>query len=83
MEEERKISIKKVKTISDYLHKYEPMSDRSSFISVTEWANGEGWDISINERSLSLTYGELRAINFLTDCLDFADESIVGGNNKG
>jgi len=31
-------------------------------IDVCEWANGEGWDISIGQKLVALTHGELQAI---------------------
>jgi hypothetical protein len=34
-------------------------------IEVCEWANGEGWDVTIAEKQLSLTFGELEALTVL------------------
>lgn len=59
------------KSINDDLQKYDPLKNKSSFIEITEWTNGEGWDIAINERIFNLTYGELEAINYLTKALDY------------
>lgn len=61
------------KSISDNLSKYDIIrsEEDGDFIEVTAWKNGEGWDITINERSLSLTIGELEAINYLTKTLDY------------
>jgi len=40
------------------------------FVEVTEWINGEGWDILLatkqGSRRISLTHGELRALLVLT-----------------
>lgn len=64
-------------TIIDDLHKYDYLTnkDDKAFIEVTEWVNGEGIDISIernNESKLfSLTYGELDAINYLTQTMKY------------
>lgn len=33
--------------------------------------NGEGWDIAINERIISLTWGQLEAINYLIKSLEY------------
>ena len=44
------------------------------FIEVTEWVNGEGWDITINDRHFSLHIDELEAINYLTRALQFEKE---------
>ena len=37
---------------------------------MTEWANGEGWDISLNDKLISLTYGQLEAIKYLVKALE-------------
>jgi hypothetical protein len=34
-------------------------------VEVAEWLNGEGWDISFGNRIISITMGELQAINVL------------------
>jgi len=39
------------------------------FIEVVEWKNGDGWDVTIDNRVFSLTHGELTAINTLTNLL--------------
>jgi hypothetical protein len=59
------------KSISDDLHKYDYLAKEHSFIEVTEWANGEGWDITIDDRVISLTYGQLDAIKYLTLALQY------------
>ena len=38
------------KSINDDLQKYDYLKNKSSFIEITEWTNGEGWDIAINEK---------------------------------
>ena len=35
-------------------------------VEVCEWVNGEGWDISLGNKIISFTMGELEAINVLT-----------------
>ena len=57
------------KSISDELHKYDYLAKTNQFIEVTEWVNGEGWDISIDDKHFSLTEGELDAINYLVKTL--------------
>lgn len=46
------------------------MAKDDDFIEVTEWTNGEGYDISINDRHFNLTCGEIDAINFLVKTLE-------------
>lgn len=58
------------KSVNDKLRKYDHLAKEDDFIEVTEWANGEGWDVTINERQLLLTRGELEAIEYLTRSLD-------------
>lgn len=66
------MEIYKRKTINDKLSKYTySTKDNSSYIEITEWKNGEGWDIDIDGRKhITLTLGELEAINYLVKALD-------------
>lgn len=43
------------KSVNDKLRKYDHLAKDDDFIEVTEWANGEGWDVTINEKQLLLT----------------------------
>lgn len=62
------------KSVSDKLNKYTHLAKESDYIEISEWKNGEGWDIDINEKKhFSLTCGELDAINYLTRALDIED----------
>lgn len=64
-----KIEKYKRKAASSALKDYCLFSDKDGFIEVTEWYNGEGYDISIYRRSkelnFGLTYGEAKAIKKL------------------
>lgn len=60
-------------TISDDLKKYCCLAKTNDFIEITEWSNGEGWDVTINDRHFHLTRGELVAINFLTKFLEYGE----------
>ena len=59
------------KSISDDLMKYDFLAKDDDFITVTEWANGEGFDITINDRIYSFTVGELEAIWYLVKSIDY------------
>lgn len=59
------------KSVNDKLRKYDHLAKEDDFIEVTEWVNGEGWDIMINERPILLTYGQLEAIKYLVKVLDY------------
>ena len=63
----------KRKLVHDKLSKYDYLSNRNSddFIEVTEWANGEGIAVAINEKVYELTYGQLDAINYLSHALRY------------
>lgn len=53
------------------LEEFDPgFAGENDFIEVCEWKNGEGYDISINDRQLSFTRGELKAINYLVEYLN-------------
>ena len=71
-------------SVTDKLKKYDYLAKESDFIEVTEWHNGEGWDITINDRVISLTYGQLEAIKYLIKSLDLHKQSMDGIiiNNK-
>ena len=57
------------KSVSENLDKFSPTFKKTDFIEVTEWTNGEGWDITINNKVISLHEDELEAINYLTKVL--------------
>ena len=61
----------KRKSVSEKLKVFNPSSKEESFIEVTEWTNGEGWDISIDDRSFSLHMDELDAIIYLTKYIEY------------
>lgn len=68
---ENKLEITQRKSVSDSLRKYDYLAKENSFIEVTEWTNGEGYDITIDEKMISLTDGQLDAINYLVHTLLF------------
>ena len=63
----------KRKSVHDKLSKYDYLSNHDSddFIEVTEWANGEGITITINMNTFELTFGQLDAINYLSQVLRY------------
>lgn len=66
------MEIKTRKTAFDSLKKYDFLAKDDDFIEITEWSNGEGFDISINDKQVfSITSGQLDAINFLVQSLSF------------
>lgn len=69
------IEKKQLKSVSCSLKKF-TYNNTNDYIVVTEWANGEGWDISIGDRLISLYSGELAAINYLTAMVDYDYEQV-------
>lgn len=70
------LEIKKRACIFDDLKKYDYLAEESDFIEITEWANKEGWDISFKDKILSLSIGQLDAINYLTNSLKYSIQKL-------
>jgi hypothetical protein len=65
----------KRESVSDKLNKYCYLAKDNAFIELTMWTNGEGYDISIDDqKTMSLTCGEIDAINHLRNCLEYKDK---------
>lgn len=62
------------KSIMEYMKVFDPFVKESSFIEITEWTNGEGWDITIDDRHFHLHLCELDAINYLVKALTYGKE---------
>ena len=62
--------IERVRSITTKMKMFDLTSKDSDYITVTEWSNGEGWDICINDNVIQISRGELEAINFLTTAVD-------------
>ena len=66
------MEIKNRRCIIEDLNKFDIMAKKDDFIEVCEWTNEEGSDISITDKKIiSLTRGELDAIDFLRKALDY------------
>lgn len=65
------------KSVNAPMTKFSPMFKDSDFIEVTEWTNGEGWDININDKHISLHYDELDAINYLINVLKYEKDGFT------
>lgn len=59
------------KSITESMKKFNPCCKKEDFIEVTEWNNGAGYDITIDEKIISLSFEELDAINVLIKCLEY------------
>lgn len=60
------------KSVNDKLKKYDYLAKDEDYIEIVEWTNGEGYDITINDKIISLTNGQLDAINYLTKSLEYS-----------
>ena len=47
------------------LKPYDHLAKESDFMEVTEWHNGEGFDVTISERHFHMTWGEFEALQAL------------------
>lgn len=65
------MKIEKVSQITDSLKKYTYSGKESDYITLTKWANGEGYDIDINGKLITLSDSELDAINYLVLVMRF------------
>lgn len=62
--------IERLRSITAKTKTFDYIAKESDYISVTEWSNGEGWDISLNDKMIGISRGMLEAINFLTTAVD-------------
>ena len=69
------MAVTKVSQITDNLKKYTHSGKDSDYITLTEWANGEGYDIDINGKLITLSDDELEAINYLTLVMRFENKN--------
>lgn len=72
-----RLTVTNRKSISDDLSIYDCLAKKGDFVEVTEWVNGEGYDISVRDKLISLTHGEIEAINYLIKCLDFSEKKKI------
>ena len=62
----------KCKSVLDNLNKYDYLAGDSDYIVVTEWNNGEGFDVDINgKQQIHLTNGELAAVCYLAKSIEY------------
>lgn len=59
------MKFQKRRSVYTNLHQYCHLAKPDDGIEVSEWINGEGWDIALGEKVVSLTMGELQAIQVL------------------
>lgn len=65
-----KFNIKDRKSVNADLNDFCYLAKPHDFIEVTNWSNLDGYDITIGEKQISLTCGELDAIKALVKKLD-------------
>ena len=62
--------IERLRSITAKTKTFDYIAKGSDYISVAEWSNGEGRDISLNDKTIGISRGMLDAINFLTTAVD-------------
>ena len=73
MSNENKFKISKRNSIFSELSEDDWSSEKDSYIEVTEWTNGQGYDVYINnyaERSISIGHNEFKLLKKLIKELD-------------
>ncbi len=63
-------NIKTRKSVNASLRDFDYLAKEHDFIEVTEWTNLDGFDITINEKVMSFTHGELKGIKKLVKILN-------------
>lgn len=75
------MKIDRSKRISDNLKKYDYLANNDDFVSIVEWANQEGVDVTFNDdQIISLTYGKIDAINYLINTLRYSEDDSEGND---
>lgn len=69
------MEVTKVNQITDNLKKYTYSGKESDYITLTRWANEDGYDIDINGKLISLSDNELEAINYLVLVMRFENKN--------
>ena len=69
------MEVTKVGQITDSLKKYTYSGKESDYITLTRWANEDGYDIDINGKLISLSDNELEAINYLALVMRFENKN--------
>jgi len=61
------------KAIFSTLHKFDPLAKEHDYIEITEWKNGEGFDVEIStydHKRFQLTWGEYEVMKKLVKLLN-------------
>lgn len=69
------MEVTKVSQITDSLRKYIYGGKDSDYITLTRWANEDGYDIDINGKLIALSDNELDAINYLALVMRFENKN--------
>lgn len=63
--EKKKITQYKRKTVFTELGEWCYLSDDTDYIEVTDWANGDGFDVNVNSKNMDqmfhMTHGQFKA----------------------
>lgn len=67
----KNIESHKLKSVTAPRSKFDACCKEFDYITVTEWSNGEGYDIDLNGKLIQLHYTDIDAINYLTKYLEY------------
>ena len=70
MAKKYEIEIKNRKSVSGRLMDFCYLANKHDFVEVTEWSNGDGFDITLNDTQFMMTHGQLKAIKTLVKKLN-------------
>ncbi len=56
--------------LSTELKQFCHLSKKGSYIEICEWATGEGFDLTIGDRTIMMTWGEFKALKHLVKQID-------------
>ena len=70
MAKKYEINVGNRKSVNSRLMDFCYLANKHDFIEVTEWANGDGFDVTINDTTLMMTHGQLKAIRILVKKLN-------------
>ena len=70
MAKKYEIEVKNRKSVNARLMDFCYLSNKHDFVEVTEWTNGDGFDVTLNDTTFMMTHGQLKAIKTLVKKLN-------------
>ena len=70
MAKKYEIEVKNRKSVNARLIDFCYLANKHDFIEVTEWTNGDGFDVTLNDTTFMMTHGQLKALKILVKKLN-------------